>query len=244
MGLLEYRDPFFRGGSSLTRLLAAAVGRELGLPEGEIQNLGLAAVLRDLGRLALGGKLVSGPGKVGKTPEARRRIERHVDLALHLMEGIDLPASIRYAVRHHHERWDGGGYPDGLAGAEIPLSARILAVVDSFSAMVAARPYRLPRKVPEATAELRAEAGSRYDPDVVDALLAVLSRRDQPHLGFVQRHHYRDRESGPAGRDGDRGEAVLGGLPGGGGGGRRRGPGPAAQGAGGRGGGGGGADGQ
>ncbi len=187
VGLLEYRDPFFRGSSSLTRLLAAAVAREMGLADAEVNNLQLAAVLRDLGRLALGGKLVS--GSPGKTPEVRRRIERHVDLALHLMEGIDLPASVRYAVRHHHERWDGRGYPDGLAGAEIPLPARILAVVDSFAAMVAARPYRLPRKVPEAASELRTEAGTRYDPDVVDALLRVLARRDQPHLGFVLRHH-------------------------------------------------------
>ncbi len=188
VGLLEYRDPFFRGGSSLTRLLAAAVGREMGLAEPNVHNLALAAVLRDLGRLALGGKLVTQP-QAARTPEARRRIERHVDLALHLMEGINLPASVRYAVRHHHERWDGRGYPDGLAGAEIPLSARILAVVDSFAAMVAARPYRLPRKVPEAAAELQSEAGTRYDPDVVAALMRVLSRRDQPGLGFVLRHH-------------------------------------------------------
>jgi CheY-like chemotaxis protein len=188
VGLLEYRDPFFRGSSSLTRLLAAAVGRELGLSEPDVHNLALAAVLRDLGRLALGGKLVTEP-QAARTPEARRRIERHVDLALHLLEGINLPASVRYAVRHHHERWDGRGYPDGLAGEEIPLSARILAVVDSFAAMVAARPYRLPRKVPEAAAELQAEAGTRYDPDIVDALMRVLARRDQPQLGFVLRHH-------------------------------------------------------
>lgn len=188
VGLLEYRDPFFRGGSSLTRLLAAAVGREMGLLEPDVHNLALAAVLRDLGRLALGGKLVTQP-QAARTPEARRRIERHVDLALHLMEGINLPASVRYAVRHHHERWDGRGYPDGLSGAEIPLSARILAVVDSFAAMVAARPYRLPRKVPEAAAELQSEAGTRYDPDVVTALMRVLGRRDQPSLGFVLRHH-------------------------------------------------------
>jgi response regulator RpfG family c-di-GMP phosphodiesterase len=188
VGLLEYRDPFFRGGSSLTRLLAAAVGREIGLSEPDVHNLALAAVLRDLGRLALGGKLVT-QAQAARTPEARRRIERHVDLALHLMEGINLPASVRYAVRHHHERWDGRGYPDGLAGAEIPQSARILAVVDSFAAMVAARPYRLPRKVPEAAAELQAEAGTRYDPEIVAALMRVLARRDQPSLGFVQRHH-------------------------------------------------------
>lgn len=188
VGLLEFRDPFFRGSSSLTRLLATSVGEELGLSEDERVDLALAAILRDLGRLALGGKLLPSP-RVTPTPEGRRRIERHVDLALNLMEGIDLPRSVRTAVRHHHERWDGAGYPDALGGEDIPRLARILAVVDSFVAMVSPRPYRLPRKVPAAAAELQEESGTRYDPEVVNALIRVLANRDQPHLGFVQRHH-------------------------------------------------------
>ncbi len=188
VGLLEYRDPFFRGSSSLTRLLATNVAEEMGLEASDRVNLALAAVLRDLGRLALGGRLVD-THKGTKTPEARRKIERHVDLALHLMEGIELPRSVMLAVRHHHERWDGAGYPDGLAGEQIPLLARVLAAVDSFAAMVSPRSYRLPRKVPDAAQELQKAAGEQYDPRVVDALLRVLDRRDQPSLGFVQRHH-------------------------------------------------------
>ena len=187
VGLLEYRDPFFRGSSSLTRLLATSVAQELGVSQEEQVDLALAAVLRDLGRLALGGRLL--PGGASQTSEARARIERHVDLALHLMEGIDLPENVRLAVRHHHERWDGAGYPDGLSGKGIPFLARILAVVDSFAAMVSPRPYRLPRKVPDAARELEEEAGTRYDPTVVAALLRVLERRRQRQLGFVQRHH-------------------------------------------------------
>ncbi|HUG38831.1 MAG TPA: HD domain-containing phosphohydrolase, partial [Longimicrobiales bacterium] len=188
VGLLEYRDPFFRGSSSLTRLLATSVAEEMGLSTEQRVDLALAAVLRDLGRVALGGKLVAS-SRIPPSGEARRRIERHVDLALHLMEGIDLPKAVRLAVRHHHERWDGAGYPDALSGEKIPMLARILAVVDSFAAMVSPRPYRLPRKVPEAAAELQEEAGTRYDPEVVNALIRVLARREQPHLGFVQRHH-------------------------------------------------------
>jgi CheY-like chemotaxis protein len=188
VGLLEYRDPFFRGGSSLTRLLATKVGEEMGLSPADRVHLALAAVLRDLGRLAMGGRLISAR-RFGPSPEDRQKIERHVDLALHLMDGIELPEPVRQAVRHHHERWDGGGYPDGLAGEEIPLLGRILAVVDSFSAMVSPRPYRLPRKVHEAERELRDAAGSQFDPAAVTALLRVLRRRDQGNLGFVQRHH-------------------------------------------------------
>jgi CheY-like chemotaxis protein len=164
------------------------VAEELGLPAPARVNLALAAVLRDLGRLALGGRLLP-TGRIAPSDEGRRRIERHVDLALHLLEGIALPASVRAAVRHHHERWDGAGYPDALAGETIPMLARILAVVDSFAAMVSPRSYRVPRKVPDAARELQEEAGTRYDPAVVDALVRVLAKRHRPSLGFVQRHH-------------------------------------------------------
>jgi HD-GYP domain-containing protein (c-di-GMP phosphodiesterase class II)/tetratricopeptide (TPR) repeat protein/CheY-like chemotaxis protein len=187
VGLLEYRDPFFRGSSSLTRLVATSVGEELGLSPTEQVDLALAAILRDLGRVAMGGRLVAKSSP--ETPEVRRKIERHVELALQLLEGIELPDRVRSAVRHHHERWDGTGYPDRLAGESIPRLGRILAVVDSFAAMVSPRSYRLPRKVPEAARELREAAGSQYDPEVVQALMRVLARGDHPHLGFVQRPH-------------------------------------------------------
>jgi HD-GYP domain-containing protein (c-di-GMP phosphodiesterase class II) len=188
VGLLEYRDPFFRGSSSLTRLLAKGVVQELGLATEARDNLELAAVLRDLGRLALGGRLISSGERI-PTQVARRRIERHVDLALELLEGIELPLEVRAAVRHHHERWDGGGYPDGLAGESIPIPARILAVVDSFAAMVSPRSYRVPRKSAEALKELQEGAGTLYDPKVVEALSRVLGRRDHPALGSAQRQH-------------------------------------------------------
>ena len=188
VGLLEYRDPFFRGSSSLTRLMATSVATDMGLGEEDQANLALAAVLRDLGRLAMGGRLLPAP-KFAPSAEGRRKIERHVDLALHLLEGVELPAAVRQAVRHHHERWDGAGYPARLAGDDIPVLARILAVVDSFTAMVSPRPYRLPKKVPDAARELEEESGTRYDPAVVAALLRVIASREQPHLGFVQRHH-------------------------------------------------------
>lgn len=187
VGLLEFRDVFFRGSTSLTRLLATSIAEEMGVPPDQRINLELAAVLRDLGRLAMGGRLVP-MGRYTETEDARRRIERHVELALRLLEGIRLPAEVRAAVRHHHERWDGAGYPDALAGDDIPLPARVLAVADSFAAMISPRMYRVPLKLPDAEKELRDESGSRYDPTVVHALSRVLARRDQPHLGFVQRH--------------------------------------------------------
>jgi hypothetical protein len=112
-----------------------------------------------------------------------------VDLALQLLDGIALPTPVREAVRHHHERWDGSGYPDALAGENIPLLARVLAVADSFGAMVSPRTYRVPLKAPDAVREMQEEAGTRYDPSAVEALVRILQRRDHPHLAFAQRQH-------------------------------------------------------
>lgn len=188
VGLLEYRDPFFRGGSSLTRLVATAIGRELGLPQAELDALALAAVLRDLGRLALDGRLLTRP-QTDPGPDVQRHIQNHVELSLQLLEGIALPAATREAIRHHHERWDGAGYPAALIGPAIPLPARILAVADSLSAMISPRPYRLPRRIPAAIEELKEAAGDRYDPAVVEALLRVLPGGARRGFGFGLRHH-------------------------------------------------------
>jgi CheY-like chemotaxis protein len=187
VGLLEYRDPFFRGGTSLTRLLTAAIARELGLDEDTANAIALGAVLRDLGQLPLKG-LIDRPGsELGA--DGRRRMERHVDTALELLEGVSLPRVTRETIRHHHERWDGTGYPDGLAGTAIPIGARIVAVADSFAAMIAARPHRLPKRVPAALEDIRAGAGRLYDSIVVDALVRVLSSTSWRGLRFGLRHH-------------------------------------------------------
>jgi hypothetical protein len=125
-------------------------------------------VLRDLGQVPLKG-LISKPGsELGE--EGRRRVENHVETALELLASVNLPPGVRDVIRHHHERWDGGGYPDGLVGEAIPLGARIVAVADSFAAMISARPHRLPRRVPAAVEDIKAGAGKQYDPSVVNVL--------------------------------------------------------------------------
>jgi HD-GYP domain-containing protein (c-di-GMP phosphodiesterase class II)/DNA-binding response OmpR family regulator len=187
VGLLEYRDPFFRGSASLTKLLATAIGRDLKLPESDVNALGLGALLRDLGQFPLRNSM-NQPGKE-LSPGGRKDMEQHVETALDMLTGISLPALTHEAIRHHHERWDGFGYPDGLAGDAIPLSGRILAVADSFSAMISARPHRLPRRVPAALEEIRAAAGVHYDPQVVDALIRVVNAMHWKGPGFSLRHH-------------------------------------------------------
>ncbi|MGH7480541.1 MAG: HD domain-containing phosphohydrolase, partial [Longimicrobiales bacterium] len=188
VGLLEYYDPYYRGGSSLTRLLAVGIAEELGLGEPQLAEISLAAVLRDIGRLALGGRILS-RGEAEQHSQPRRGLEWHVELTLRMLEGISLPQRVLDAVRHHHERWDGRGYPDGLAGEAIPLEARILAVADSFSAMIRPRPYRLPRRVPEAVAELERESGRQFDPAVIEAALRLMATNDLRGFGLGGRRH-------------------------------------------------------
>ena len=187
VGLLEYRDPFFRGGTSLTRLLTGAIGRELKLPPDEVNCYVLGAVLRDLGQVPLKG-LISKPGEE-LAAARKRKVEGHVDTALEMLAAINLPESVRKSIRYHHERFDGSGYPEHLVGEAIPLGARIVAVADAFAAMISARPHRLPHSVPAALEEVTKTAGTQFDPAVVDALVRVLEGSDWRGLRFGLRHH-------------------------------------------------------
>lgn len=188
VGMLEYDHPIFRGGSSLVRKVAVAIAEELGVSSRSRDSLALAAVLRDLGRLSLGDELLERP-RTDLDPEDRGRIEGHVTLGLELLDRAELPVEVRSAIRHHHERWDGEGYPDGLSAEEIPLPARILAVADSLVAMIQPRPWRAPMRIPAALDELREEAGRRYDPTVVGALVSALQGHGRTRLAAGLREH-------------------------------------------------------
>ncbi len=187
VGLLEFRDPFFRGGSSLTRLLTTAVAHELHLADDVVNAVALGAVLRDLGQLPLRNQM-NRPGS-DLPAEARRSMERHVEAALAALDGIDLPEITRDTIRCHHEHWDGQGYPEGLGGQAIPLGARIVAVADAFVAMISARPHRLAKRVPVALEDVRKNSGTHFDPAVVDALDRVINNTNWKGPGFALRRH-------------------------------------------------------
>ncbi|HUE95766.1 MAG TPA: HD domain-containing phosphohydrolase, partial [Longimicrobiaceae bacterium] len=179
--LLEYRDATFHAGSSLTRLLAVSIGRELELDRIHLEALALAALLSDLGGLGLG---LNGYHLADlENPEERRKAEqREVAVSLQLLHGITLPAGVHEAVRHQHERWDGKGYPDGLREEEIPYGARVIAIAR------AAADYLTRANeaggVAGALDELQRNAGSRYDPVVVSVLRRVFQRRADHGVGF------------------------------------------------------------
>jgi HD domain/GAF domain len=149
-----------------------AVGRRLGMSDADVETLRYAAILHDIGELGVPEAILNKPGPL--TPEERPAIERHPLIGEGILTPVEFLADALPLVRAAHERWDGSGYPDGLAGAEIPLGARILFACDCYEAMLSERPYRSALEPEQARAELRRVAGSQLDPRVVEALLGVL----------------------------------------------------------------------
>jgi diguanylate cyclase (GGDEF)-like protein/putative nucleotidyltransferase with HDIG domain len=152
--------------------LAVAVAARLGLGAADVEQVRRTALLHDVGKLGTPRELLVKPGRL--TDEEWVVIRRHPADGAELLRRDPALAAIAPAVRACHERWDGAGYPDGLAGEEIPLVARLVAVCDAYDAMTGDRPYRAPRTRAEAVDELRACAGSQFDPAVVGALVEEL----------------------------------------------------------------------
>ncbi len=148
------------------------IARSLGIEnEEDLNALRTAALLHDIGELGVPDYLFSKPGKL--TDAEFSRISRHAEIGANLLEPIDFPYPIGPLVRHHHERFDGSGYPYGLKGEEIPLGARILAVTESYDALTTQRPYKKAITHYEALSILKEESGISYDPLVVDALIRI-----------------------------------------------------------------------
>lgn len=159
------------------RRLAGAIAEQLGLDGREATEAELVAVLHDVGKLAIERELLDWPGRLSDAQLERMR--RHTIAGEELLARHAGLAHLARAVRCTHEAWDGSGYPDGLCGEQIPLTARIVAVADAFDAMVSARAYRRPLPRREALRRLRAAADLQFDPRIVEAALAVVGRRSR-----------------------------------------------------------------
>lgn len=167
---LDGRDPYTRGHSERVARIAERLGRQLELPAPAVKDLYLAGQLHDIGKIGLPDGVCDTPGRL--SDDALEQVRQHPALGDRLVACLPPLVHLRPGIRHHHERFDGGGYPDGLAGAAIPLAGRVLAVADSCDALLAPRAYRPARTPAEVEAILRAGAGSQWDPDVVDAFFA------------------------------------------------------------------------
>jgi HD-GYP domain-containing protein (c-di-GMP phosphodiesterase class II) len=159
--------------------LALAVGDALGLEGRERRNLEFGALLHDIGKIRVADEIINKPGKL--TDAEFAVIKRHPADGQKMLERVGgVLAEVGLIVRHHHERWAGGGYPDGIAGEAIPLAARIICACDAYSAMTTNRSYRAAMPVADAVAELRRCSGEQFDPAVVDALLKIVARWPAP----------------------------------------------------------------
>ena len=150
------------------RTYAVAVARELGLPGAEIEALRAAALLHDIGKLAVPEQIINKPGRL--TPEEFEKMKVHPLVGAEILERVAFPYPVAPIVRCHHERWDGTGYPEGLSGANIPIGARILAAVDCLDALASHRQYRQALPLAEAMAKVQEKAGTWFDPQVVGIL--------------------------------------------------------------------------
>jgi putative nucleotidyltransferase with HDIG domain len=151
---------------------SVSIANELGLEAEEKEKVKLAGLLHDIGKIGTHTEILRKVG--GFTEEDRRQIQKHPEVGANIISAVEHLAPLHPIILHHHERFDGNGYPVGLRGEAIPLGARIIAVADAFDAMTSARPYRPAKSKELAIAEMRSESGFQFDPRVLDAFYSSL----------------------------------------------------------------------
>jgi diguanylate cyclase (GGDEF)-like protein len=180
--VVDAKDTYTGVHSESVARLVTAIAWELGLDEDTIAGVRLAGLLHDLGKIAVPDAILQKPSSLAD--HERRLIRRHAEFGSTLLDGLDI-GPVDLWVRHHHEHWDGTGYPDGLRGAEIPLGSRIILVADAYEAMTTDRSYRPAMTRAEALEELRRKAGTQFDPVVIEALERVIET-PAPRLDLVE----------------------------------------------------------
>jgi putative nucleotidyltransferase with HDIG domain len=176
---LDARDSYTGGHSERLAEWAEATARVLGCRDEEAQDIRWGALLHDIGKIAVPDAILRKPARL--TDEEWQIMRQHPVTGEEILRPLERMRGVARILRHHHERWDGTGYPDGLSEERIPLGARILAVVDAYSAITDERPYKPARSHIEAVAELRRSAGTQFDLRVVEAFCKMLEQRTQAH---------------------------------------------------------------
>lgn len=169
---LEAKDTYTHGHSRRVAKDSIRIARRLGLPRKQLEMIRHGALLHDIGKIGIRDTILFKAGPLD--PEERRHIQSHPLLGANIISSIDFLKDVKDIVRHHHERWDGCGFPDRLKGDEIPLGARIVCIADSFDAMITSRPYREGMPIGRALAILEDEKGKQFDPRLVDVFAEVI----------------------------------------------------------------------
>lgn len=174
---VDAKDSYTRSHCQTVSALCVVIATELGLGAEGLARLRLAGLLHDVGKIGIPDSILHKPGAL--TDAEYKQMQSHSVLGAAILEAADMPVEARW-VRHHHERIDGNGYPDRLAGDEIPLESRIILVADAFEAMTSDRPYRMAPGQTYAIEELRRHAGTQFDPEIVEALVRRLDHERMP----------------------------------------------------------------
>jgi len=180
---VEGTDPFVDSHSIAVSHYVERVARRLDFDPARREQLLFAGLLRDVGKLGISERVLLKPGRL--TPDERKVIELHPEIGARIVERVPGLAGLAPGIRHHHERWDGQGYPDGLRGDEIPVEARVVALVDCFSALISKRPYRQQLTPTAACMEIERCAGSQFDPEIA-ALFVEEVRHRPPEPSYTE----------------------------------------------------------
>jgi ribonuclease P protein subunit RPR2 len=172
---VEARDAYTGKHAERVAAYGMAIARELDAPFADDPEVEFGFLLHDVGKVAVPDAILWKPEPL--TAEERRLMEQHPIVGWEILREIDFLGEAKLVVRHHHERWDGSGYPDRLEGERIPLAARVFAVADVLDALTTLRPYRSPSPLGEAREMIRASSGSHFDPEVVEAFVAIAPER-------------------------------------------------------------------
>lgn len=168
---IEIKDQYSKGHSSSVAFYAALMGKELRLSKSELQDLVISGILHDIGKIGSSDDILKKEDRLSESEF--EQMKAHPPNAVKILEPIGLSPQILSAILHHHERWDGTGYPKGLSGENIPLYSRIISIADAFDAMTTPRPYQKKVTLLEAKEEIRRNKGSQFDPNLADIFLAL-----------------------------------------------------------------------
>jgi putative nucleotidyltransferase with HDIG domain len=171
---VDLKDPYTSGHSQRVARYAVRLARGLGVPEDEVERIRIGALMHDIGKIGISGSIIRKPGRL--TEEERRLMAAHSAIGADIIAPLEVLGESAEIVRHHHEHWDGSGYPAGLRNGEIPLGARIILVADAFDALTTDRPYRRGVSPTEAMQTIKAYTGTQFDPSVVKMLEQLSDR--------------------------------------------------------------------
>ena len=174
--VLAAKDPHIKEHGERLQNLAKALGKDIGLSESKLQRLKLLALLHDMGKLSTPDSILFKPGKL--TEEEWEIIKKHAEDGYKIAENIPPLVSIARDILHHHERWDGTGYPQGLKGKEIPILSRIISIIDAYDMMLTERSYKKAMTKEEAIEELKENAGTQFDQELVERFIKIIEDKD------------------------------------------------------------------